>query len=68
MPHFEAAARLYGDDVAVLGVNQAESAATIAAYAGDHGLTYPLLVDEEMTVNNLYGILNLPTTCLLYTS
>ena len=32
---------------------------------GDHGLTYPLLVDEEMTVNNLYGILNLPTTIFI---
>ena len=65
MPHFEAAAHLYGDDVAVLGVNQAESAETIAAYATDHGLTYPLLVDEEMTVNHLYGILNLPTTIFI---
>ena len=65
MPHFEAAAQLYGDDVALLGVNQAESAATIAAYARDHGLTYPLLVDEEMTINHLYGILNLPTTVFI---
>ncbi len=65
MPHFEAAAQLYGDDVAVLGVNQAESADTITAYAGDHGLTYPLLVDEEMTINHLYGILNLPTTVFI---
>ena len=65
MPHFEAAAELYGDDVAVLGVNQAESVETIATYAGDHGLTYPLLVDQEMTINHLYGILNLPTTIFI---
>ena len=65
MPHFEATAQLYGDDVALLGVNQAESAETIAAYARDHGLTYPLLVDEEMTINHLYGILNLPTTIFI---
>ncbi|MBK7217084.1 MAG: TlpA family protein disulfide reductase [Candidatus Promineofilum sp.] len=65
MPHFEAAAQLYGDDVAVLGVNQAESGATIAAYARNHGLSYPLLVDEEMTINHLYGILNLPTTVFI---
>jgi len=65
MPHFEAAAQLYGDDVALLGVNQAESVETIATYAADHGLTYPLLVDEEMTINHLYGILNLPTTVFI---
>ena len=37
----------------------------IAAYARDHGLSYPLLVDEEMTINHLYGILNLPTTVFI---
>ena len=65
MPHFEAAAQLYGPDVAILGVNQAESPGTIANYATDHGLSYPLLVDQEMTVNHLYGILNLPTTVFI---
>jgi peroxiredoxin len=65
MPHFEAASHLYDGEVAILGVNQAESVATIAGYATDHGLTYPLLVDEQMTVNHLYGILNLPTTIFI---
>jgi len=65
MPHFEAAHDLYGADVAILGINQAEAADAIAAYAGEHGLSYPLLVDGDMTVNHLYGVLNLPTTIFI---
>jgi cytochrome c biogenesis protein CcmG/thiol:disulfide interchange protein DsbE len=65
MPYFESASRLYAGEVAILGLNQAESAATMAAYARDHGLTYPLLVDQDMKVNNLYGVLNLPTTVFI---
>ena len=65
MPHFEAAGRLYAGEVAILGVNQAESVETITDYANDHGLTYPLLIDREMKVNNLYGVLNLPTSIFI---
>jgi peroxiredoxin len=65
MPYFESTAALHAGEVAILGLNQAESAATIAAYARDHGLTYPLLVDADMKVNNLYGVLNLPTTVFI---
>lgn len=65
MPYFENVNDLYAGDVAVLGLNQAESAETIVEYARDHGLTYPLLVDSDMKVNNLYGVLNLPTTVFI---
>lgn len=65
MPYFENVNTLYDGRIAVLGLNQAESAATIGDYARQHGLTYPLLVDEDMRVNNLYGVLNLPTTIFI---
>jgi cytochrome c biogenesis protein CcmG/thiol:disulfide interchange protein DsbE len=65
MPFFESASHLYDGEVAILGLNQAESAETMAAYARDHGLTYPLLIDRDMKVNNLYGVLNLPTTVFI---
>jgi cytochrome c biogenesis protein CcmG/thiol:disulfide interchange protein DsbE len=65
MPYFQNASRLYDGEVAILGLNQAESAETMAAYARDHGLTYLLLVDRDMKVNNLYGVLNLPTTIFI---
>ncbi len=65
MPYFESVNNLYDGEVAILGLNQAESARVIADYARDHGLAYPLLVDEDMRVNNLYGVLNLPTTIFI---
>ena len=65
MPYFESAHNLYAGEVAILGLNQAESATTIDAYAGERGLTYPMLVDGDMKVNNLYGVLNLPTTIFI---
>lgn len=65
MPYFENVNNLYDGEVAVLGLNQAESAEVMAAYARDHGLTYPLLIDGDMRVNNLYGVLNLPTTIFI---
>jgi thiol-disulfide isomerase/thioredoxin len=65
MPYFESVNQRYGGDVAILGLNQAESAAIIEAYARENNLTYPLLVDGDMKVNNLYGVLNLPTTIFI---
>lgn len=65
MPYFENAGRLYDGEVAILGLNQAESGETMAAFARERGLTYPLLIDADMKVNNLYGVLNLPTTIFI---
>ncbi len=65
MPYFERVSAKYEGRAAVLGVNQAESAETISEFATRNGLTYPLLVDRDMKVNNLYGVLNLPTTIFI---
>ena len=65
MPYFENVSALYDGRAAILGLNQAESTAIIGDFARAHGLSYPLLVDEDMTVNHLYGVLNLPTTIFI---
>lgn len=65
MPHFARLSADYDGRVAVLGINQAESADLIREFATANGLAYPLLVDREMKVNNLFGVLNLPTTILI---
>lgn len=62
MPAFERASLKYADRAGVLGINQAESAETIERFAQTTGVTYPLLVDEDWTINNKYGVSNLPTT------
>lgn len=65
MPAFERVSLKYADRAAILGVNQAESTETIERFAQTAGVSYPLLVDENWTVNNKYGISNLPTTVFI---
>lgn len=65
MPYFDRVSAKYDGRVGILGINQAESAETILDYATNNGLTYPLLVDRDMKINNLYGVLNLPTTVFI---
>lgn len=62
MPAFERTSLKYADRAAILGINQAESAETVERFAQTTGVTYPLLVDDQWTVNRLYGVANLPTT------
>jgi thiol-disulfide isomerase/thioredoxin len=65
MPHMQATSEKYAGQVAIIGVNQMEPADRITDFAAEFGLTYPLLVDEQNVVNNLYGITSLPTTIFI---
>ena len=65
MPHMQATSEKYAGQVAIIGVNQMEPADRITDFAAEFGLTYPLLVDEQNVVNNLYGITSLPTTVFI---
>lgn len=65
MPYFERVSLDFAGRAAIIGVNQAESAATVAEFGQGAHVTYPLLVDEDWEVNNLYGVSNLPTTIFI---
>ncbi|NCF65431.1 MAG: redoxin domain-containing protein [Chloroflexi bacterium] len=62
MPHFERVSLKYDDRAVILGINQAESAQIIAQFGQNAHVTYPLLVDEDSSVNREYMVSNLPTT------
>lgn len=62
MPHFERVSLNYDGRATILGINQAESKETIAQFGQNAHVTYPLLVDTDMDVNNKYRVFNLPTT------
>lgn len=64
-PHFQRVHLKYGNQVAILGINQGETAQQVTEFGISYGLTYPLLVDQDNTVNFRYGILNLPTTVFI---
>ena len=65
MPNLQNASEKFGDEVAFIGVNQAETAVNIVEFRDEFSLTYPLLVDQERVVNNLYGVTSLPTTIFI---
>ena len=53
------------DGVVVLGIDQREDAAAVRQFASEFGLTYPLLLDGEGSVSELYQVLGIPTTVFL---
>ncbi len=61
--------RLYRQDrkrgLIVLGVDQGESAATVAAFARNMNLTYPIFVDQGQRYGGSYAAIGLPTTIIV---
>jgi peroxiredoxin len=51
--------------VVVLGVDQGEAARVAAKYARDHGVTYPILIDEDQQYGRAYAAVGLPTTVVI---
>ena len=54
-----------GQGLVIVGVNAREPAQAIQRYAGELGVTFPLVLDPAGTINTLYGIVGLPTTFLI---
>jgi peroxiredoxin len=49
----------------VLGIDQGESATAAGAFAREHALDYPILLDEEQRYGRAYAALGLPTTLVV---
>ncbi|MGC8780602.1 MAG: TlpA family protein disulfide reductase [Anaerolineae bacterium] len=62
LPELEAAHERYAGQVIVVGVNQAEPAASVAAFAGQAGLAFLLPLDAQGDVSRQYAVRSLPTT------
>ncbi len=62
MPELEAAHVSLADQVAVVGVNQGESQAEVAAFAQGIGVSFSLPLDERMDASRTYAVRSLPTT------
>lgn len=66
MPALERLHRAYASrGLAVVGVNVRESAATARRYAGELGLTFPLVLDTTGRITSGYGVIGLPTTFVI---
>lgn len=62
LPELSSASERYAGQIAVIGVNQAESAATVAKAATELGLTFPIPLDHRGDVSQVYGVRSLPIT------
>jgi cytochrome c biogenesis protein CcmG, thiol:disulfide interchange protein DsbE len=65
MPFFQNASVKYNGRAVILGVDQAESATTVTAFAAQVGVSYLLLLDPDSAVNRGYNIRALPTTVFI---
>ena len=54
-----------GEETAVIGVNQGESANIVQEFGVRQAISYPLLVDDDNAVNLAYNVHSLPTTIFI---
>ena len=55
----------YQGKLALLAVDQNETADTVSAYLKKYGFRVPVALDPDAQATNLYGILNLPVTFII---
>ena len=66
MPEFEEIHTSHGDEgFAVIAVNNAETPEVVRAFREELGLSFPLAMDEDASIQSRYGIINYPSTFLL---
>jgi len=62
LPELRSASERNAGRITVVGVNQGESAATVAKSASELGPTFLIPLDHQGDVSQLYGVRSLPTT------
>lgn len=65
IPHFQEASEEYAGRVAILGLNDGETAETVTPFVDDFGMTYPVLLSSDGQVSRRYRVLALPTTIFI---
>jgi peroxiredoxin len=68
-PEMRVFERLHREFVArglsVVGINARERTVTVRDYSKELGLTFPLVLDSNGTINAAYGVIGLPTTFVI---
>ncbi|HEY8343077.1 MAG TPA: thiol-disulfide oxidoreductase ResA [Calditerricola sp.] len=67
MPALQAAYEAYREKgVVVVGVNFGESRATVRGFLSRHGVTFPVVLDQDQNITTkVYGVKTFPTTVLI---
>lgn len=62
IPHFQRSSVKYEGQAAILGIDQGEPLPVVADFGAAFGVTYPLLLDSDNSVNRQYAVTALPST------
>ena len=62
MPHFQGASAKYNGQASILGIDQGEPPSIVSDFGNALAITYPLLLDQDNSVNRTYDVAALPTT------
>lgn len=62
MPALQRISAEFSDTALVIGINQGEQPDRVSQFADEFGITYPIWLDQDNTINRLYRIRSLPTT------
>jgi peroxiredoxin len=65
LPELDAYEAEMGGRVVVLGIDSGESADTVAPFVRQHGLRFPILLDEGRAISAAYGVTGLPTSLIV---
>ena len=66
MPEFQAQYdQRAADNFTILAVNNAESVDTVADFREEFELTFPIVMDEQATIQDQYGIFSYPSTLMI---
>jgi peroxiredoxin len=66
MPELQTAYESHADDgLAIIAVNNREDIEDITGFREQYGLTFPLVIDEQGDIQDLYGILMYPSTYVI---
>lgn len=70
MPEMQRFQEAYGEEVVILAVNgtgSEKSIENVATFVEDGGYTFPVLLDKELSLNQDYQIISIPTTYFIGT-
>jgi len=65
MPFLEEAYRQLPAGAVILTIDIGESAATVDAFAVEHGLTLPIILDQDAAIARMYRANQLPTSVII---
>jgi cytochrome c-type biogenesis protein len=65
MPEFEEAFEKHGANFMIVAVNNRESAPAVLDFRQSMNLTFPMVLDENGTIQRLYGVSRYPSTFVL---